>query len=281
MWPARKRASQRAETVEAEIRYLRDASVQPRFHADDSSQRVISLINRDVRFHDLRHAAEAPSLQREGFTMLPHRSTVTEFGDARQHAIYCDELTQLLRELTGSSLVFVSPTMVLRSRSHPQYSDGVIADRVADVVHSDRTDRSVWIEARSALEHYGIDTPPEGRLVSYNLWRTLTPPPQDFPLALCDLRTVRAEQLVRGLSIGNPVNRGQEVEFYLSLFDPEQRWCFFSDLTRDDVLVFQQFDSAASGPSGVLHTAFRDPSCTKAAATRVSVEARAYVFFPA
>ncbi len=170
--------------------------------------------------------------------------------------------------------------VVLRSRSHPQYAEGVIADRVADVVHCDRTDRSVWIEARSALEHYRIETPPEGRLVSYNLWRTLTPPPQDFPLALCDLRTIREEHLVRGLSSGNAVNRGQEVEFYLSLFDPGQRWCYFSNLTRDEVLVFQQYDSAASGPSGVLHTAFRDPSCTKPSTTRVSVEARAYVFFP-
>ena len=281
MWPGRKRASQRNETVEAEIRYLRDASVPPRFHADDPSQRVISLSDHHVRFHDLRDAGEAPSLHREGFTMLPHRSEVTDFGDACQHAVYCKELELLLREVTGSSLVFLSPTVVLRSRNHPRHTEGVIADRVADVVHCDRTDRSVWTEARSALQHYGIDTPPEGRLVSYNLWRALTPPPQDFPLALCDLRTVREERLVRGLSSGNPVNRGQAVEFYLSLFDPEQRWCYFSSLTRDEVLVFQQFDSAASGPSGCLHTAFRDPSCTKTAATRVSVEARAYVFFPA
>ncbi|HEX6158732.1 MAG TPA: CmcJ/NvfI family oxidoreductase [Thermoanaerobaculia bacterium] len=280
MWPARKRASQLAPTVEAEIRYVGDARVPPRFHADDPSQRAVSLVEHGVRFHDLRHAGEPPSLEREGFTMLPHRSTVTDFGDVRQHAVYCEELAQLLREVTGAPLVFVSPTVVLRSRSHPRYSEGVVADRVADVVHCDRTDRSVWSEAGRALQHYGIDTPPEGRLVSYNLWRTLTPPPQDFPLALCDLRTVREEQLVRGLSTGNPVNRVEAVEFYLSLYDPEQRWCWFSNLTRDEVLVFQQYDSAASGPSGVLHTAFRDPSCTKAAAPRVSVEARAYVFFP-
>lgn len=280
MWGAKRRAK-RAETVEAEIRYLRDASVPPRFHAHDPSQRAASLVEHDIRFHDLRNAGEAPSLEREGFTMLPHRSKITDFGDARQHAVYCEELAQLLREVTRSSLVFLSATVVLRSRSHPRYPEDVITDRVADVVHCDRTDRSVWMEARRALQHYGIDTPPEGRLVSYNLWRTLTPPPQDYPLALCDLRTVREEHLVRGFSIGNPANRGQEVEFYLSLFDPEQRWCYFSNLTRDEMLVFQQYDSAANGPSGCLHTAFRDPSCTKAAATRVSVEARAYVFFPA
>ncbi len=280
MWLAPRRASKRAETVEAEIRYLRHGSVPPRFHATDPSQRSVSLVEQAVHFHDLRHADPASSVEREGFTMLPHRSKVTDFADASQHALYCEELAQLLREVTGSSLVFLSPTVVLRSRNHPRYPEDVIADRVADVVHCDRTDRSVWIEARWALESYGIDTPPQGRLVSYNLWRALTPPPQDFPLALCDLRTVREERLVRGVSIGNPVNRGQEGEFYLSLFDPEQRWCYFSNLTRDEVLVFQQYDSAASRPSGCLHTAFRDPSCSETAAPRVSVEARAYVFFP-
>src|SRR5688572_10732830 len=171
MWLSRRRASKRAETVEAQIRYLRDASVPPRFHTDDPSQRAASLVEHDVRFHDLRQADEAPSMEREGFTMLPHRSEVTDFGDARQHAVYCRELEQLLREMTGAPMVFLSPTVVLRSRNHPRYSEGVIADRVADVVHCDRTDRSVWLEARRALQHYGLDTLPEGRLISYNLWR--------------------------------------------------------------------------------------------------------------
>lgn len=280
MWLGPRRPK-RAETVEAELCYISTGLASPRFDATDPARQPVPLAHHQVEFHNLRDAVPAPSLQREGFTMLPHRSEVRDFGDASQHALYCRELEQLLREVTGAPQVFLSPILVLRSRSHPHYPDGVIADRVADVVHSDRTDHSVWIEARWALGHYGIETPPEGRLISYNVWRTLTPPPQDFPLALCDLRSVREEHLVRGVSIGNPVNRGQEVEFYLSLFDPKQRWCYFSDLTRDEVLVFQQYDSAASGPSGCLHTAFRDPSCTKAAETRVSVEARAFAFFPA
>lgn len=277
MWPWTSAKS--AKNPKAEIRYLRDSAVPPRFNAADPNRSGVSLAKHNVRFHDLSDAAEAPSLDREGFTRLPHRTRVTDFGDAAQHAVYCRELEELLREVTGAPLVYLSPSIVLRSRSHPAYGEGVISDRVADVVHSDRTDRSVWIEAQWALDHYGIDTPPAGRLVSYNVWRTLTPPPQDYPLALCDLRTVRADRLVRGVSIGNPVNRGQEIEFYLSLFDASQRWCYFSNLTPDEVLVFRQFDTGASGPSGCLHTAFRNPAGTTGV-PRVSVEARAYAFFP-
>jgi hypothetical protein len=268
------------QAVEAEIRYLSSAAVRPRIDAYDPTKTVVSLATHRVRFHDLRGADQPPSLDREGFTLLPHRSNLTDFRDAGQHPVYCHELEQLMREVTGSSQVFLSPTVILRSKSHPQAVDGVIADAVAEVVHADRTDRSVGSEARTALQHYGIETMPEGRLVSYNLWRALTPPPQDFPLALCDLRTVREEHLVRADSINNPASVGQSVEFYLATFDPGHRWCYFSDLTRDEVLVFQQFDTSATGPSGCPHTAFRNPACNQPVATRLSAEARAYVFFP-
>jgi hypothetical protein len=79
----------------------------------------------------------------------------------------------------------------------------------------------------------------------------------------------------------NPASEGEDVEFYLALFDPVHRWCYFSDLTRDELLVFQQYDTAAAGAPGCPHTAFRDPAATRAATTRRSIEARAYVFFPA
>jgi hypothetical protein len=280
MWLAGTRGSNAAATVEAEIYFSLDDRLRPTFDASDPASSVFSFANHRVRFHDLRDASEAPSLERECFTLQAHRSVVTDFADLGQQAVYRAELQELLRQLTGSSLVFLSPTLVLRSKRHRVYPDGVIADRVADVVHSDRTESSVWVETRWALEHHAIETPPEGRMVSYNVWRSLTPPPQDFPLALCDLRTVRSESLVRAVSKDNPASRGQAFEFYLSRYDPGQRWCYFSNLTRDEVLVFQQYDTAASQRSGCLHTAFRDPTCTTVGETRLSVEARAYVFFP-
>ena len=280
MWFSKKGALERTRTVEAEIRYLRDHLSRPRIDAFEPAKTVVSLSGYRVPFHDGRVATPLPSLDREGFACVPHRSGVSDFSDAGNHASYVAELDQLIRNMTGASLVFVSPMLVIRSRDHPQYGEGVIADAVAGAVHGDRTDRSVWSEVRRALLHYGVETIPEGRLVAYNLWRVLTPPPQDFPLALCDLRSIRADDLVRADSVGNPANGGEIVEFYLSVFNPEHRWSYFPDLTRDELLVFQQFDTAARGPSGCLHTAFQDPSCVAAAATRQSVEARAYVFFP-
>lgn len=274
----RERDAQQPGSVEADIRFVGERGVTPRIDATNPARTVLPLISRTTRFENVRRAAEPPSLAREGFALLPHRTSVEDFDDPSTHAQYCREIDRLLREVTGAEHVFVSPTLVLRSRDHSARGKEVVADHVAGVVHSDRTDQSAWIEARWALDHYGAAPPPAGRLVSYNVWRALTPPPQDFPLALCDLRTVHRDAIVRGVSIGNPANRGLELEFCLSLPDSRQRWCYAPMLTRDEVLVFQQFDSAADGPSGCLHTAFRDPSVTHAAVTRLSVEARAYVF---
>jgi hypothetical protein len=233
-----------------------------------------------VRVHDVRGADTPPTLDREGFTLLSHRTAVEDFGDLVQHDVYRRELEALVREVTGAPLVFVSPTIVLRSQSHQPYAEGVIADAVAGAVHADRTDQSIGFEVRRTLRHYGVSSIPEGRLMAYNLWRALTPPPQDFPLALCDLRTVREEHLVRTDSIRNAANDGESLEFYLALYDRRHRWCYFSDLTRDEVLMFQQYDTAAADAKGCPHTAFRNPLATAPAVTRLSVEARAYLFFP-
>ena len=117
------------------------------------------------------------------------------------------------------------------------------------------------------------------RVVAYNLWRAITPPPQNPALALCDLRTVRGDQLVRAESIGGRGAPQARMEFYVLRHDPDHRWCWFSNLQPDELLVFQQFDTAAAGPSGCPHTAFLDPRCPPGAPARASLEARAYAVF--
>src|SRR5690349_17372151 len=143
-WFARK-------AVEAEIRYLRGGQERPRIDASAPERSSVATEAHRVRFRDLRGAKPMPSLDEEGFTLLEHRSRITDFADAQQSSLYCAELEQLMREVTGSSHVYVSPKLVLRSRDHGHLPTGVITDGVAGMVHSDRTDRSVWSEARGAL----------------------------------------------------------------------------------------------------------------------------------
>ena len=71
----------------------------------------------------------------------------------------------------------------------------------------------------------------------------------DAPLAVCDARTVEAGDLVAS-DIFYPERAG---EIYQARYRPGHAWWYFSAMTRDEVLVFKQFDSAPQCASATPH----------------------------
>jgi hypothetical protein len=58
-------------------------------------------------------------------------------------------------------------------------------------------------------------------------------------------------------------------------------WYYFPHMTKDEVLIFTQFDSDASASARFcFHTAFDDPTVDPALPQRESVECRVIAFFP-
>ncbi len=275
LWPFGTRA------IDVSLLYVREGNARPRVDSSEPERASIDTTARTVRCHDLRRAAEAPVLEREGFALLPHRTAVENFGDSFEIAhTYLPELQQLLRRLTGSPHVFMHPRTILRSMEHTSaYSPDAIADVPARLVHCDLTPLSAEGEAAAVMERLGVARPPMRRLAGYTLWRSISPPPQDWPLAICDIRTVRSEDLVTADTIAYPGGLCRESEFYLLRARDRHRWCHFSDLGRDELLVFRQFDSGVNGPSGCPHGAFPAPAGGPEAAPRLSIEARAFVCF--
>jgi hypothetical protein len=126
----------------------------------------------------------------------------------------------------------------------------------------------------------GLDLGEYGRWALYNMWRATTPPPQDHPLAVCDARTIRAEDGVPVVAITEIRGAGDfEFETTGYLHNPAHRWCYFRDMTRDEVLVFKTHDSDPTRAHRVAHTAFTDPTCPPGTPTRASVEMRALALF--
>jgi hypothetical protein len=63
--------------------------------------------DRQVVFHDQRGAADAPALDREGFCLVRHPTSVTDFSDHDQIITrYLPEIGELVRRLTGAPAVF-------------------------------------------------------------------------------------------------------------------------------------------------------------------------------
>ena len=118
------------------------------------------------------------------------------------------------------------------------------------------------------------------RYAIYNVWRCLTEPPQDTPLAFCEPASVLPDDVV-GCDQVIAASNGSTIRFELSVYhyNPGQRWFYFPNLRRDDLLVFTGYDSDSARPQGVAHAAFTDPSCPEGVPPRESIDERLIAFF--
>jgi hypothetical protein len=269
-------------TVEAVIHYFRDAPEKPTFHAKDHRRDNWRPDIQPVTFHDARSWETPPSLEREGVMIAPHRTAIRDFGDREEvRRFYAQELEELIREVTGARRVVGFPFANMRfSPRSNRYMSGANS-QPAYFPHVDCT---------PATAHGLVDSPffgipkaelePGQRLVGYNIWRVLSQPPQDMPLAVCDVRTVRREDLVEADGVydaGDPP--WMTAEAYLVRHNPEHRWIYFSDMRPDEALIFRAYGNEPVWIAGAPHSSFHDPTCPADAGPRISVEARAYAIF--
>jgi hypothetical protein len=264
-------------TVYAEVNYTGAMTARPRFHANDKSLDRVALDPRVVPIRDARQA-EPPSLAREGIELFPCKTAVAEFRDAEAVAkIYPNEIQQLILQLTGADAVVVTGPPILRFGERSREAGTRDNSYAARLVHIDCSDATARQFAREAA-------PKDGRafrrIAQHNIWRTFSGPPQDVPLAVCDARSVASADLVPADA---NFDRDGEVrwsfEALLLRYNPAHRWCFFSDMTRDEVIVFKRHDTEAGEPLHVPHTAFSDPSAPGTCTPRASVEMRTIAYW--
>jgi hypothetical protein len=75
-------------------------------------------------------------------------------------------------------------------------------------------------------------------LMTLSIWRPLAKV-WTWPLALCDARTVRSEDLVTC----DIVRRRYIGETYFGKYNPDQKWYYFSDMDVGDVILAKVYDS--------------------------------------
>ena len=275
---------ERGETVQGRqvpglINYIAAMAERPRYYANDHSRDVLTLDPRTVPITDARGLKTAPSLGVEGFQLVRHETAVANFRDAEQvAAIHPAEIEALLLDLTGADRVTVSGRGVLRfSEKSPDLgkSDNSHPARFIHIDISDVTARQ--FSERSKPKD--VDRPVR-RFAHYNVWRALSPPPQDIPLALCDARTVSARDLVEADAIFDVKDAPEwSFESWLLRYNPAHRWTYWSNMAATDALVFKTNDSDPGQPHFVPHSAFDDPSAPKDAVPRSSIEMRGIAYW--
>jgi hypothetical protein len=224
-----------------------------------------------VDFDDARGIAGGSRLEGHGFQLEHDPAPGDAWDDPRWVAEqYIPRCLALVQRLTAAPhVVPIFPGVVLRDSAGTPGRPPA-----AEFVHLDNS-------RESAESFYGLvaDEATRWRLPRarvFNVWRAITPPPQDVPLALCDQRTVDEGDWVVGRTIEPGFEDG--IAYVTSVPNPDQRWYFFSDLSQDEAIVFKASDSDPAEPMGCLHGAFTHPEPPAGAVPRMSVEARIVAF---
>ena len=122
------------------------------------------------------------------------------------------------------------------------------------------------------------------RLALINAWRPIIGPAEDFPLALCDVRTVQADDLVQThihhFSESDPDTPRHSGQIYSLRHNLSHQWYYFSAMQPDEVLLLRNWDSTADKKSDYTpHTGFKNNLAPEGTRPRESIEIRALVVY--
>jgi hypothetical protein len=269
-------------SVESTVKYLAPFQGKPVCYGYRQDLDNLPLEDRTIRIEDARPAAADLSLDAEGFVLTCAPTGVKNFFDQAEREVYQRESEELIRNLTGASMVVSSiGSVIRRSERSPRFcQDGSTVP--GRWVHCDFSPTpngsSFWV--KKLLPAAQADVLLRQRYAFYNIWRVLSTPPQDTPIALCDVRTVSAaDRIGADCVVDGPDDPGFSSELSVFRYDRNHRWLYFPNMTRDEVLVFKGYDSDANRTGGVPHVAFDDPSCPAGAPPRESIDVRMLAFF--
>ena len=246
----------------------------------------------DTTITDLRDSALDPRLDDMDFQKLPAPTHVDQHDLLRKSASalrkYQIETEEVLKSIThANDIVFFDASVRHEGTETVQVQSAQSAHLR---VHVDQNPRSALARA---LSHGGSELR-FSRFQIVNVWKPLVAPVRNFPLALCDYRSLNlASDLVR-TRLDYP-DWLKDKENYSLKYSPSHRWYYWSSLSPDETLVFKCYDSASRGLAlvnevterdGLLdvaglcpHSAFFDHGGPNSGHLRTSLELRALLFY--
>jgi len=269
---------ERPRAIEAQLNYLAYTGERPVTYARSlpSGGRVDGppAEAHRVRIENARLLDSPPTLDRNGFQLLAHRSKVSDFTreEAIREVYYAEAIDAIVRATGAAKVVVFDHTLRYAKPNHGEVGIREPGNRV----HNDQTFRS---GPRRVLDHLPSDEARarlEKRHAIINFWRPVSYPVQNWPLAMCDAQSIAQGDLIP-TDLVYPDKVGETYSF---VFNPAHRWYYFPEQAPDEVLLLKIFDSRTDGTAKLTaHTAFDDPTSPPDALPRRSIELRTLVFW--
>ncbi|MEQ8398314.1 CmcJ/NvfI family oxidoreductase [Thalassobaculum sp.] len=266
--------------VEAALTFITPSDTKPVFQSSaftGGAPRVFfETEHHTVPIRDMRPIAGSLSLDREGFELLRHETTVQDlYDDAAIEGPYYREIEAMLRNALGASKVVIFDA-TRRSDNGPGAANPDGARGPAARVHVDYTEKSGPQRVKDLLGEDEAERLAQNgaRIIQINVWRPIRGPVERSPLALADASSVPSEDLVAT----DQVFPNRVGEIYHLAHNPEHRWYYAPWMTADEVLLIKGWDSLNDGRARFTpHGAFNQPDTPATAAPRESIEVRTLV----
>ena len=268
-------------SVTALVNYCEDI---PRAYANvaDPSKDIRPLKPHEVVIRDARTINDRLDLDVQGFRLFAHKSSVSHLrAAAALQETYHKEVGDFIKRLSGADIVlpYRAYCQVRMSRRGEKDGKGNDTTRPAGFIHSDVTLRTFENWAHWVQDAEGVTVPDWTRCVMYNTWRAVSKPPQDYPLAVVDARSHKpGKYVVMDNDVGLD-SAEHYVETRLGLYDPEDRWYYFSNMRDNELLVFKGYDSQFGDAQTVMHTGFDNTTLHPTATPRESIEGRFFAYW--
>jgi hypothetical protein len=269
------------QAIEAMLTFLVRSSAKPKvlMPADLAGriERTGTYQAVPMTIQDARRLTLPPHIDREGFALVRSPTAVTDFYDpAVVQARYYPEVIDLLKHRTGATEVRIFDHTV-RVQGGPNGARTGQRQPVA-FVHNDYTERSARQRLCDLFPPREAARLQAGRLALVNVWRSIGVSAECFPLTAADGRSVPPSDYV----VVDMVYADRVGEIYHCTYSDGQRWFYFPDMRRDEVMLLKCFDTAIDGRTRyTAHTGVTNPRAAPGTPPRRSIEVRAILSFAA
>lgn len=260
--------------MEAQIAYSGRKFARPRYYANAHEKDEVEIVCSPMVMHDARVAGA--TIDREGFQLLHHTSAVADFADRAEVArVHMREIEELVQAVTGAHFVHVGAPGLLRFSERSGKAGSLNNSMPARFAHIDISDVTA-----AQFSGRGAGGRAFARSAHYNVWRAISAPPQDVPLALCDARSLAAGDLIAADAVFDEAGKPEwSFEGLVVAHNPAHKWYWYPDLTVNEAVLFKTHDSDVGRAHHVPHVAFDMPGCPADAPPRVSIEMRATAYW--
>ena len=211
---------------------------------------------KSVVIENLRGKEDSVLLDTAGFQFYKHTSKHTTFdNDEEIYRVYYPESIELIKKLTGASRVelfdhskFLPVCFLLPSKSNsgfflsairrrsPGEPDSVSRRQPVAQVHVDQTATSSIARVNRHLPAPDVPKLLEGRFQIINLWRPIAVPAVDWPLALCDYRSVDLEKDTFPVARISAESTGETMRVK---YNENHKWKYLHGMTPDEIVLIK------------------------------------------